>query len=182
MINFDVRKDCHENQFPVEKNIDEEPFYSLSNLHHVNDNIRVWTEKAKTAGTDIHLILARIQEIKNNMPSLNRFPVNDWRNGIVLIYQNKMRRYYLCEIIRQVTLHLILKLLDDVTTQYCHKPRLENRGAECFNWLLKRLPKPVGVMHPPVVYEQLFLDMEHQCNYLIHEIDKMREKLHLEET
>ena len=163
----------------VVNGVREDPFYSMFHLYHVNGNIESWSRKARDVGADIHSTLQKIQEIKDNMPSLNHFPAGDWRNSIVLIYQNKMRRYYLCELIRECTLQAVHRLLHDAKILHPRNLRIQTLAKDCHKWLMERVPVPVDVLHYPREYEQLYLNMEDRCNFLLYKIEEMREKLRL---
>lgn len=167
----------------LENTVPENLFYSLPNLHHVNDNIRRWSDRAQEAGANIQPTLQKIEEIKENMPSLNVYPgerrKNEFRNGIILIYQNKMRRYYLCELIRECTFFAINKLLQDANTKFIPNSTKLIQAKTTHHWLMKQLPAPVPILRKPDEYEDLYLNMENECDNILDEIDRAREKLKL---
>lgn len=99
---------------------------------------------------------------------------------LILIFQNRMRRYYLCELIYKCAEHAIIKLQADAEKQYPPKSPKWDKSSRSISWLKKQLPKKVDDSYLKAKdYTQVFLNMQKSCNCLFQNLDDERQKLEL---
>jgi hypothetical protein len=161
-----------------DSNPDLKQLFSYQYLREAVYDIKSWSIKARERGIDITEQLKKIKQIVDDMPPFT-YPENNFKTEVILIYQNKMHRYYLCEIIREYTKKMIEKLHDD-GNKHCalnqHKLRVLNHSV---NWLKEKLFPPVSILYNPVNYEVIALDMQQNSNDVVSQIDNVREKLNI---
>jgi hypothetical protein len=159
-----------------------EPSFSCQHLRETIYNIKTWAKKAEEDHIDISTQLNKIKYIVDNMPEITH-PENSFPTEVVLIYQNKMHRYYLCEIVRDYTLKIIEKFKTEGLKKFnaSYKSTKNEQRKNCVLqshlWLLRRLPEPVTILREPREYDILTIEMIDSCNSLLFKIDEMRKTL-----
>lgn len=153
-----------------------EPFFSFRRLKQVDLEIMNWVAKAFFQRVPIDEPLNEIGRIINDMPELVH-PERDFRTAIPLIYQNKMRRLYLCEIIRKYTRTLILRNYEQNLSIFSGNLEKLNKVEANKTKLLSLIPPEVDVLYMPHVYELILRTMNDDCGRILRKMDRMREDL-----
>lgn len=154
------------------ENEEEEVFYSYYNLQCVTTDIDEWTDRAHRENINIRPQLDKIQRIVDDMPQIHALDYS-FSNGIILVYQNKMRRFYLCEIIREFTLQKINRAYESGKSIYAHKPDKLAKVEQCFNWIMKKFPPEISILLDPIHYEGIVRKLNFQCTKVLFELNKM---------
>ncbi len=183
----------------------------FEDLNEVDIDIRRWTRKAREVGCDIQDILLKIDNLKNEMPSLqydsgkieanfkviSRNAASEMDDSVVrmlpiyahvkqkrmiemvLIYQNRARRYYLFQLIQKCLESQIAKMQNQAEKQFPPKsPKLE-KSMRSVAWLKKQLPELNHQCLQAKEYTDLCLAMQRKFEVLMQNINSEIEKLEL---
>lgn len=153
-----------------------ELFYSQRHLNYIKPILCDWLNKAHLNNIDIIKERRDYNKIIADKPLIKRSE-NDFTMAIILIYQNKMLRYYLCQIIRKVTLEIINK--------QCELYKLQ-AGSDFSKWkeinqrkkdLQDQTPPEVDLFFMPHVYHFIALKMDCTCTRILKDLAKIKEEL-----
>lgn len=160
-------------------------------FQNVNLDLKKWSEKSFKHNVNIIDLEKQLNEIDRDQPILKRNSL-DFVVEIVLIYQNKMRCYFLCEIIRRNMLKYIEDLYalgkehferqlseldeDDKNRRQKIHSKL-NLVNQCHQFLVSLVPAQVSVLLPPEEYEENVELMKNSFRLIKMEAGKMQSKL-----
>lgn len=157
----------------------------------ITEDLNKWTRKSAKHSIEILDLKDHLEEINQNQPKLKNSSL-DFNVEIVLIYQNKMRRYLLCEMIRRYMVryienlyqgarhHFEGQLAESNHRHHYQKEKIQsklNLVDQCHRFLLKQVPAEVTLLLVPEEYEEKVEEMKHQYRFIKAKANEMKSKL-----
>ncbi len=157
-----------------------DPYDSFSMLTAINELILKWTLKANQEGIILTEILAKISKLEEDMPDLRDCEDKEkvLGVGVILIHQNKMRRYYLIQLIHHYICESVLRVANEAEKKFANQPEKLALSRQSKKWLLNSIPDTtVNLLQLPITYTEELNKMMQIAHFVLTKLEEMKEKI-----